>query len=331
MSIEGLLQLGGISYYVVLPILLMAGCGYLLQKKLGLDMQTLTRLNFYFIIPCFIFHAVVSTHLTIGVAGTVSLFTILVMGSLTVLTLVVRRLFGVAPDQRNAMLMTVLFYNSGNYGLPLLDLAYRASGTSEQAMLLQSIVIIIQNLSGSTIGVFLAASGKGQSHFKQVVYKVLTFPPLYALTAAVITVQIRSMISPESSQAMAHILRPFWEMVEYTRHSLVAFALCTLGAQLACIEKHGPKYPVRLSVIIRLIMAPAIGVGLIYLLGLKGFMAQVLLISTAMPTAVNPLLLSLQFDNHPDYVARAVLFSTLLSPITMTLVVYLAQQVLFSG
>ena len=43
------------------------------------------------------------------------------------------------------------------------------------------------------------------------------------------------------------------------------------------------------------------------------------------------MLLCLEFDNHPDFAARAVLYSTLLSPVTVTLVVFLAQSKLLPG
>jgi len=50
-----------------------------------------------------------------------------------------------------------------------------------------------------------------------------------------------------------------------------------------------------------------------------------LLIGTAVPSAVNCALLCVQFDNHPNYAARAVLYSTLLSPLTVTGVILFAQ------
>jgi predicted permease len=51
----------------------------------------------------------------------------------------------------------------------------------------------------------------------------------------------------------------------------------------------------------------------------------VLLISSAALSSVNSALLCLQFDNHPNYVAKTVFYSTLLSAITMTVVIFLAQ------
>jgi predicted permease len=38
------------------------------------------------------------------------------------------------------------------------------------------------------------------------------------------------------------------------------------------------------------------------------------------------MLLCVAFDNHPDFAARSVFYSTLLSPITLTMVIYLSRS-----
>jgi predicted permease len=86
------------------------------------------------------------------------------------------------------------------------------------------------------------------------------------------------------------------------------------------------RYPIKMSVLLRLLGAPALALLLAWVLGLHGFLARVLVVSAAMPTALNVMLLCLEFDNHPDYAARAVFYSTLISPITVTLVVFLAKS-----
>jgi hypothetical protein len=126
------------------------------------------------------------------------------------------------------------------------------------------------------------------------------------------------------------MLSPFWEVIVSIKDAFIPLALLTLGAQLGLVVKDRQKYPVTWSVALRLLLSPAVALGLIYLLGLHGFLAQVLLISASAPTAVNCMLLCLEFDNHPDYAARAVFYSTLLSPITVTLTIFLAQGNLLS-
>ncbi|MCK4276745.1 MAG: AEC family transporter, partial [Phycisphaerae bacterium] len=119
---------------------------------------------------------------------------------------------------------------------------------------------------------------------------------------------------------------PFWRVVVFIRGAFVPVALCTLGAQLGLLGRTANKYPVTVSVLLRLLVAPMIGLCVIYALGLRGLMAQVMLVASCTPTSVNSMLLCLEFDNHPDYAARAVFYSTLFSPITVTLVIFLAQS-----
>jgi len=82
-----------------------------------------------------------------------------------------------------------------------------------------------------------------------------------------------------------------------------------------------------MTVMLRLLAGPALGLGLIYLMGIDDpFLAQVLLISASTPTAVSLMLLCMEFKAHPNFIARSVIYSTLLSPITVTLTIFLAQS-----
>ncbi len=325
-------EFGRIFYFVLLPILLLAGIGFVLQRKLGLEMRTLVRLNFYFVVPPLIYVSLVTSltpgqgrpAVTFAKAMTVVGFSIAMLACLAALTYVVAVIRRVPREYRRAMLMTTMFYNSGNYGLPLQELAFRSSGLSAPARGLQIFVVLVQNFSNFTIGILLAAGGRKDRHWKQNLLHVVKFPPIYALAAALITIQVRNWLGGDTP-GVDRVIEPFWAAIVYVKEAFFAIALATLGAQLAVVSKNRARYPVTLSVILRLLVAPAIGLGLIYLFGLKGLLAQVLLIGTATPTAVNCMLLCLEFDNHPDYAARAVFHSTLLSPLTVTLVVFLAQ------
>ncbi|RPI62075.1 MAG: AEC family transporter [Planctomycetaceae bacterium] len=318
-------QLGNIFYFIVLPMLLIAGVGFVLQRRLHLNMQTLTWLNFYFVIPAMIYYAVVTSPVSAGEAiwaVVLALGLIVVMAIVTMIVAVVR---GVPKDQRSALMMTTIFFNAGNYGLPLQDLAFRSAGNSALGMSFQSFVMITQNVVTFTLGILLVASGRKDRHWKDNLKHIVKFPPIYALAAGLLTVQIRNWIGPENSDAAAYWCSPAWVALLYIKDAFVAIAILTLGAQLATVKPVPHSYPVKLSVFLRLLVGPAIGLGLIYALGINGLLAQVLIISTSTPTAVNTMLLCLEFNNHPEFAARAVFYSTLLSPITITLVVFLAQ------
>ena len=317
-------QLWHVFYTIVLPVLLLAGVGYVLQRRLGLDMPTLTRLNFYFVIPCLIYVSLVSSPITAERAFIVVGFNVATMAAMAAVTYAAAVLRKVPRDRRAAMLMTTLFHNSGNYGLPLQKLAFRDSPFAAQAEPLQIFVVLAQNFTGFTVGVLLAASGRGDRRWRQKLLHIAKFPPVYALAAGLLTVHIRNALG-EDAPRVAEALLPFWVVLGYIKDAFLAVALATLGAQLANIRRGGDRYPVRLSVFLRLLIGPAVGLAMVYAFGVRGFLAQLLLISCATPTAVNAMLMCLEFDNHPDYPAKAVFYSTLLSPITVTLTIFLAQ------
>jgi hypothetical protein len=320
-----LFQLGHIAFFIVLPVLLMIALGFLLQRTLSLDMRTLTRLNFYVVVPAMVYFAVVESAVAPGDVFTVVGFSLLLMIVWGAVAYAVALARGVPSDQRRAMLMTSLFYNAGNYGLPLQELAFRSAGLSSLAMSLQVFVLIVQNITGFTLGVVLAAGRLDQGRWKRNLAHIIRFPPLYALIAAVLTIALRQWLG-QRAEFFATALRPAWDVVLYAKSGFVVIALVTVGAQLALVQRTRLRYPVTTSVILRLLVGPAIALGLLKLLGLTGFVAQVLLISTATPTSVTCLLLCLEFNNHPDYVARTVFFTTILSPISVTIVILLAQS-----
>ena len=71
-------------------------------------------------------------------------------------------------------------------------------------------------------------------------------------------------------------------------------------------------------------MGPLVAVGVIYLLQIDGVMAQSLLIASSFPTSRNTATLALEYDVAPELHAQIVLYSTLLSSLTVTFVIYLA-------
>ena len=316
-------RLGEIFYFVVLPMLLLAGLGFAIQRLLGLDMPTLTRMNFYFVTPGMVYFSVVNSKVTAGEVGLVVGFSLGVMALVGVLTVLTAWLGRVPRDRHNAMLMTTVLNNSGNYGIPLQQLAFASTGRGAEATGYHIFVMLVQNVSHFTLGVLWAA-GRGKRPWKENLLHVAKFPALYALVAALATVQIRRLLGSHAPTAEA-ALKPFWDAIYQLREAYVPVALATLGAQLALIPRGGDRYPIKTSLILRLAAAPLLGLGLIYALNIRGFLAQLLLIGAAVPSSVNSALLCLQFDNHPDYVAKTTFYSTLLSTVTVTLVIFLAQ------
>jgi len=264
-------QLGTIFYFIVLPLLLLVGIGYVIQRFLGLDMLTLRRLNFYFVMPGIIYCSLVQSDLRARDVAVVVAFALaiqLVLGCLTWLAAVARR---VPRDQRNAMIMTTIYYNAGNYGLPLQDLAFRAVGESAFAQSQQVFVMATQNLTNFTVGIVLAAGGKGRVSWRRNIGHMLRLPPVWVILAAVVTLLLRNALGSHSWAVQA--VQPFWQALLYVRDAFIGVALLTLGAQLAIVKpaaapeapgSAGPdqpppkRYPIAWSVALRLLGGPAV-------------------------------------------------------------------------
>ncbi len=317
-------QLGYIFYFIVFPMLLVAGIGYLLHRTVTLDLQTLKRLNFYFVMPGMIYYSVIESKMTGEDVFRVICFSLTLLVSMILVTMLVARIRGVPRHQRNTMILSTMLFNSGNFGIPLQDRAFAAVGKSASAVGMQAVVMITQNIFTFTVGILIAAGGRKDRHWKQNLLHIAKLPPIYAILAALITVQIRNWFDPVSPETLQAI-EPWWKVVLYVKNAFIGIALLTLGAQLATVRRGRDRYPVRMSVFLRLLVGPAIALGIIYAYGISGFLAQVLLIASSAPTAVNSMLLSLEFDNNPDYAATAVFYSSLLSPITVTLVIFFTQ------
>jgi predicted permease len=171
-------------------------------------------------------------------------------------------------------------------------------------------VMLIQNISTSTFGVFQVSSGK--SGYRQALQNMLVMPSLYVL-AVVLLVKGFAIKLPDQ------LLQP----LRYISGGFVGLALITLGVQLAEVKAKFRVHDVFLASLIRLVLSPLLGFLLVRLLGIHGMLAKSLIIGVATPTAVNTAILAREFDNEPEYAAQIVLVSTLFSVVTLSTIIYL--------
>jgi len=68
------------------------------------------------------------------------------------------------------------------------------------------------------------------------------------------------------------------------------------------------------------VLSPALGFGLVFLLGLQGLTARVLVAESAFPIAVMATVLATEFRARPEDVAASTLISFLASAATVTVV-----------
>lgn len=299
-----------ISYEIILPIFLLIGLGYVVQKKLGFDSKTLTRLNFWIFVPAFLFTGILHSTIPNGEVFKLILHFALLFATQFAVAWTIAPLFGARDRLRRALTSSVLFYNSGNYGVPAARLAFGGLGESLQAM-----IIMLQNISNFTIGLALHAGGREGRNWRHTVVAILRLPMIYTLTTAWIW-RLSGLPVP----------KPLDEALTWLRQGLVPIALVTLGAQMASLKSHRLGFPLFVALFLRLILGPILGWCYVWLLGFKGELAQAVVVSASFPTAVNSALLAMEYDNEPDFAASVVFYSTLASAVTVSIVIYLVKN-----
>jgi predicted permease len=302
---------GYILLNIVLPIFCLVLIGFGAQKFLRMDSQTFSRLNIYIMIPAVLFVKIYETHVSLRFVGQVLCFVFAVEALMYGLGEGLARFLKYPRGISKAFTNSLLFFNSGNYGLPLVELTFHGNPIATTS---QVFIMLIQNVSSNTVGVFQASSGK--SGYWQALKNTLKMPSLYVLAIVLI-------VKGFALKVPLQLMMP----LQYISGGFVGLALITLGVQLAEVKAKFRVNDVLLASLIRLIVSPAFGFIWVCFFGIHGILAKSLIIGVATPAAVNTAIIAREFDNEPEYAAQMVLVSTLFSAVTLSVIIYLVNMV----
>jgi malate permease and related proteins len=298
-----------VFFQVLLPILAMFAVGWAVDRKFNLDLNTIVKLNVNVFVPAFIFTKLVEANLERDIAFKVIGFTICVSAGMFVTGAIVGRLLGYSKEHTRGVQIAAMFYNSANYGIPLMALAFPG-----RAEVLQVFVILVQNIGNFTVGVFLASSTR-HSGWRAFIPALRQFS-IYAVTAALL---VRAFDIPVQQW------RWLWVPLNYFASGLVAFALITLGIQLSKTEHQQPLSQLGSALGLRLLGGPLLAAALVPLFGFSGETALVMILSASFPTAVNTALIAHEMGADHHFAAATVFWSTVLSMITVTVLIYVLR------
>jgi predicted permease len=292
----------------ILPIILLSGAGFALGKALHVDPRSLGRVVFYVFSPVLIFDLLVQNQLKLSEAAVVIAFAltfILLIGALTLLLGVFLKL---ERSALVAILITTMFANTGNYGLPLVSFAF-----GEQALSYAGIYFATTTLLFYTLGVFLASLG--HMTLKEAIAGLFKIPTMYGVLLAIV-INILNLEIP----------MPVARAVELAAGGTIPLMLVLLGVQLTRVEFTGNQRALQLSVSLRLIVAPLAALLFAALFGLQGSPLQASVTQASMPSMVSATVLATEYNLDARLVTAVVFISTLLSPVTLTpLLVFLGS------
>ncbi|WP_312113285.1 AEC family transporter [Brevibacillus reuszeri] len=295
---------------IIAPIIVLIAIGAILHRAFHFDMNTLSKLILYFFVPSIafvkIYEASLSPMLLVQVVG----FLLLQFVLLLLLTETIGKLFSFSRGFRASFTNSVVLTNNGNIGIPVNDLAFRHDPL---AMSIQIVVVIFEILVTFTFGLLKAsAATKGLSASIRHFFRL---PVLYAIVLGLLF-----------NLAQLDIPAMIWTPAKHAADGMLAIALVSIGAQIASVSLKKQTWLVMVSGMLRLAVSPLIAFGVISILGLEGITAQALFIASAIPTSRNSASLALEYGNEPEFAAQAVLVSTLLSTVTLTLCITLSSQ-----
>jgi malate permease and related proteins len=294
---------------VILPVFSLIGAGAFFHRRFKFDINTLSKLNTYFLMPSVSFVNIYQSKIggetllhTMGFLLLQSLGLIIVSTGISKLAKFDQRL-------SNAFKNSVVLNNSGNFGLPVSQLVFQHNPLG---LSVQVVVTIFQNLLTYTYGLMnsVSVNTKGLEAIKEFLKIPIFYALLLGLFFNALAIQIPLFL---------------WTPIENVSNAFIAIALVTLGAQSTYLKINRFSLPLALSLVGRLLLSPFIAIIIISILGLEGTIAQALLIASSFPTSRNSALFALEYGNHPEYAAQTVLMSTLFSSMTVTIVVYLSK------
>lgn len=288
---------------VVLPVLCILGAGFAFGRFTATDMRPLSQFTLVVLSPALIFGYLATAEVSVSLVARASAYVVLYIVAAGLLAALVARLSGLR-DLTGPLLLSTVFTNSGNYGLPVILFAYGREG-----FLLGVSVLAIHLVLMYPVGIWFATLGQGE--WRKGLEASLTTPPVIAGLLA-FAVRLVGLPIPEG------LLRA----IRLVGDAGVPVILLLLGMQVARTKVEGSLRPIAVASALRLVAGPVLAVALTYPLGLTGLAAKVLVLQHAMPTAAIMVLLALEYGARPDLVASVTVVTTAISAATVTAVLY---------
>ncbi len=210
---------------------------------------------------------------------------------------------GMIPAMRN----TVIFYNSANYGVPLNQLVFVGDPFT---LSIQIIIMMMQSLLPNTYGIYSVNASK-RNDMRKTLRTIMTLPVIYIIPLAFL---MKGLDIP--------VPGPIYAPINYISNAFIATALITLGVQLGSMKWELNFSDVMLANVLRLLIGPAVGFGIVMAMGIEGVMAQALVLSCAVPSSLSSVLIAVEYDNEPEFTSQVVFSSTVFSIFTVTSVIY---------
>jgi predicted permease len=292
----------------LLPIMLISGVGFILGKLLAVDSRSIGRVLFYIFSPILIFNLLYTTELPFGEILETMGFTASVIAAVGGVTLAIGWVFRLPRATLMAVLLTSMFANTGNYGLPLVSFAFGKNAAAHASLYFVSTTVLFNSL-----GVLIASLG--HLRLRDAFLALLKVPTVYAGLLGLLLNQMHIRLS-----------LPLDRSVQLAAGGTIPLMIILLGLELSHVQWSDSLRLVGVSTGLRLLVGPLVGLTLAGMFGLTLPARQGDIVQASMPSAVSCTMLATEYNLEPRLVTSIVFVSTLLSPLTLTpLLVFLGR------
>ena len=289
-------------FEVLFPVFFIVGIGYFLgRKNPKFDTTFITNYSGNFGAPALFIFAITSSGVTYSVFSEYFIYAVIALTSFALIGVIF--LFFLKKDISRE-LPPYFLPNTGNMGIPICLFAYGSLGMGVAAAI-SSLVILLH----FTINIFLASK-------KFDIKIILKSPPTYAVIVAVFFLYF----DLEMPKVVINT-------VMLLGYAMIVLILMSLGVSLTQLKVFSLKDSI-ISSIGRVIIGPIIGFLIIKIFNLSGFAAGVLLIQSAMPSAILTYLVAEMYSPKKvvDSISSMIVVSTLMSLITVPIIVFISLK-----
>jgi predicted permease len=280
--------------------MLISVAGFVLGKTLQIDSRSVGRITFYFFSPVLIFNLLVHSQLPTGeIIKTAALVLFVTLGSGFV-ALAGGFLLKLNRTAMVSMLVTSMFANNGNYGLPLIAFAF-----GQAALAHTSIYLVFSSLITNTLGVLIASLG--HLDLKHAFLGMFRIPTFYAV-----------LLAAFMNHYAIEMPLPVDRTVSLIAGAGVPLMILLLGLELCQVRWTSNLKALGLSTSVRLLVGPLLGLFFTSALGITGAGRQSGIVEASMSAAVANTNLAAEYNLDSSLVAATILVSTVLSPLTLT-------------
>ena len=287
---------------VVTPVFILVVIGYFVGPHLKIDARSLSRTAYFVFIPAFVFNIISEAKIDSELALQMLSFILVAQIAVALLGFLVGKALRQSREITAAFVLIATFGNVGNFGLPLI--VFRLGETARTYATVYFVATVFISFV-ICVGVASWVRSGGVT----AVFSVFKTPALIALIPALVF-NITDVEVPIFLSRLSGLLG----------QAMIPVMLITLGVQMGEIPKIKISFNVFAASTVRLIGGPVLALLIVPYFGLEGLERSTGILQAAMPAAVLASIIALEYKLLPEFVTTTVLFSTLYSILTLTVI-----------